>query len=138
MHSLVYVSSAVKLFSPQDLLDLLVGSRERNAKRGVTGMLLYKGGNFMQALEGGDRTVRALFNKIAKDPRHHHLNVLIEEDRHERQFADYSMAFRNLDSPDAAGAPGYSPFLSEPLNGKRFFTDPTTAQKLLLLFKETM
>jgi Sensors of blue-light using FAD len=114
MHSLVYVSSAVRLFSPEDLLDLLVGSRERNAKRGVTGMLLYKGGNVMQVLEGEDRTVRTLFNKITKDPRHCNLSVLIEEDRHERQFADHSMAFRNLDSPEAAGTPGYSHFLNEP------------------------
>ncbi len=101
-------------------------------------MLLYKDGNFMQALEGEGKVVRGLFKKIAKDPRHHDLEVLIEEELQQRQFADYSMAFRNLGSPEALKTPGYSHFLREPLNSKRFFKDPTTAQRLLLMFKETM
>jgi hypothetical protein len=38
-------------------------SRENNAKRGVTGMLLYKEGNFIQVLEGDEREVRIVFTK---------------------------------------------------------------------------
>ena len=51
----VYVSSAVDLFSDEELLKLLDVSRKNNQALDVTGMLLYKGGNFMQFLEGEKR-----------------------------------------------------------------------------------
>jgi hypothetical protein len=52
MFSIVYVSSALKPFSKTDLLTLLEKSRENNTSLGISGMLLYKDGNFMQVLEG--------------------------------------------------------------------------------------
>ena len=67
---LVYVSSAVKLFSDEELVQLLEASRENNSKIGVTGMLLYKEGNFMQLIEGPEESVRSLHAKISIDPRH--------------------------------------------------------------------
>jgi hypothetical protein len=50
--SLVYLSAAVFPFQPEDLLELLGKSQERNHKLGITGMLLFKQGNFLQVLEG--------------------------------------------------------------------------------------
>ncbi len=58
MFFLVYVSSAVRPFSRVDLDDLLATSRANNARVGITGMLLYKDGNFMQVLEGDEEAVR--------------------------------------------------------------------------------
>jgi hypothetical protein len=55
-----------------------------------------------------------------------------------RQFPDWSMGFRDLDSPDARSEPGYSGFLNAPLTGREFSADPSRAQKLLLTFKRTM
>jgi len=49
---LVYVSSATELFSDTQLENLLLRSRQNNSTLGITGMLLYKDGNFMQCLEG--------------------------------------------------------------------------------------
>jgi hypothetical protein len=51
--ALVYVSSATKPFSPDELSELLAQARVDNAALGITGMLLYSNGNFMQVLEGG-------------------------------------------------------------------------------------
>jgi len=70
MFSLIYVSSAVTEFSKSELVDLLESCHANNANLGVTGMLLYKDGNFMQALEGNEDVVRGLHAKIALDPRH--------------------------------------------------------------------
>jgi len=67
---LVYVSSATLPFSGEDLRALLATCRENNAELGVTGMLLYKDGNFMQVLEGDEQAVRGLYARIAADPRH--------------------------------------------------------------------
>lgn len=47
LFQLVYVSSATVLSTSEQLCELLQGSHRRNAQAGVTGLLLYKGGNFM-------------------------------------------------------------------------------------------
>ena len=52
LDSLVYVSSAVKLLRPEEIEYLLTRARERNEEYGITGVLLYIGGNFMQYIEG--------------------------------------------------------------------------------------
>lgn len=138
MFFLVYVSSAVRPFSRADLEDLLATSRDNNARAGITGMLLYKEGNFMQVLEGEEGPVRALYDKIGDDPRHRGEIVLRQGFTEERQFPDWSMGFRDLQSPEARAIPGYSEFLNTPLTGREFSEDPTRAQKLLLTFKKTM
>jgi hypothetical protein len=135
---LVYVSSAVRPFSRPDLEDLLATSRKNNAELGITGMLLYKDGNFMQVLEGEEEPVRALYDKIGDDPRHRGEITLREGFAEGRQFADWSMGFRDLESREVRDTPGYSEFLNTPLTGREFSEDPTRAQKLLLTFKKTM
>jgi Sensors of blue-light using FAD len=60
----------VKPFSTEELTDLLRKSRDNNAALGITGMLLYKDGNFMQVLEGDEERVRALATKVSQDRRH--------------------------------------------------------------------
>ena len=138
MFFLVYVSSAVKLFSPSELISLMAKSQENNAKKGITGMLLYKGGNFMQLLEGEEELVRNLFHKIAVDQRHQGEMVLLQGQSEERQFPTWSMGFRDMNSPQTLNLPGYNEFLSTELTGEEFSSDPTRAQKLLLLFKKNM
>jgi hypothetical protein len=55
----------------------------------------------------------------------------------ERQFPDWSMGFRDLNSPDVLATPGYHEFLNTPLTDKQFFVDSTRCQKLLLTFKKS-
>lgn len=140
MYYLVYASSAVAPFTKDDLRALLATSRANNAELGVTGMLLYKDGNFMQALEGGELTVRDLYAKIASDPRHKGEIILLQGTTEGRQFPDWSMGFRDLTTPEAhaSEAVGYSEFLNAPLTGREFSGDPSRAQRLLLTFKRTM
>ena len=136
--SLVYVSSAVKLFSPQELHDLLYRARAKNDRLGVTGMLLYKDGNFMQVLEGADQVVRNLYETIQQDPRHRAAIKLLDYASEERQFANWTMGFTNLDGVQPAEGGAYSDFLSQPLNSGWFHEDTSRAQKLLLMFRKSM
>ena len=141
MYFLVYASTATKLFSPGELLALLEGSRERNHKRGVTGMLLYKDGSFMQVIEGEKPVVEALFKKLSRDSRHHGILTLLKGHETERMFPDHSMGFRDLNSPEVHATPGYSEFLNTPLTSQEFSAQPdgpTRAQKLLLVFKKNI
>jgi hypothetical protein len=137
MHFLIYVSIATKPFSGDELVALLERWRDSNARAEVTGMLLYKDGNFMQVIEGEAATVRALFTKISADPRHHKITTLLDDSTAERQFADWSMGFADLDAPQASGVPGYSEFMNTALTADAFAVNPTRAQKLLRIFKRT-
>ena len=137
MYSLIYVSSAVTPFSPVELTDLLAISHQNNALLGITGMLLYKDGNVMQALEGEEAAVRKLYAKIGRDPRHRGVQTLLQGPVDERQFPAWSMGFRDLRAGGDA-PPGYSQFLNTPLTGEEFATDLTRCQKLLTTFKKSM
>ena len=101
-------------------------------------MLLYKDGCFMQALEGEEPVVKALYAKICRDPRHHRIIPLIHEPIAERYFPDSAMAFRDLDTANLHDLPGYSEFMNTPLNGELFAEDIPKCQRLLLIFKKNM
>jgi Sensors of blue-light using FAD len=105
MFFMAYVSSAAKRFSHVELVELLTQSREKNAKLGITGMLLYKDGNFMQVLEGEEAVVRELLASIWKDERHHGIITIMEEVREEREFPEWSMGFYDLESPEVLAMP---------------------------------
>ena len=91
----------------------------------------------MQALEGEKRVVNELLARIARDPRHCGLAVLLQQDRPDREFGAWSMAFRDLNASESE-TPGYSEFMNVGLTDRRFFDAPSNAQKLLLTFKRSM
>ena len=108
------MSSSRRLFSQSELLELLRSSRERNQRVDITGLLLYHEGNLLQVLEGPPADLLATFERIMVDPRHTGLIVLSKKTIEERQFAGWSMAFRNLDEDQAEELPGFSHFLQSP------------------------
>ena len=135
MYSLIYVSIATKPFSAAELVDLLKHARRNNEKAEVTGMLLYKEGNFMQALEGEERRLR----RCRKNrPR----SAAPQNDHDAGRPAGCSANFRTgrWDSVismrrKTADLPGYSEFMNTPLTADAFTDNPTRAQRLLRVFK---
>ena len=109
---LAYGSSSATPFSSQDLADLLDVSRANNERVGITGMLLYRGGSFLQALEGPEAAVRDTMQRIEGDLRHGSVVPLLEELHEDRLFADWSMAFEDVSQLDAAAHPGLSQYLA--------------------------
>lgn len=138
LSQIAYISTASKLFDPAELRDMLKEANENNTKSGITGMLLYKDGQFMQVLEGPEEAVRVTFHRIDKDPRHHGVMVLLKGPVEERRFPGWSMAFRDLNLSDNKDVPGFSEFLNTPLTGKEFGGDPSRCEKLLLVFKKNI
>lgn len=135
MFHLVYFSSATRLFTEEELVELLEKSRANNTSLGVTGMLLYRDGNLMQVLEGEEETVTGLFDTIRRDARHFGVNAVLHEEIAERQFPDWSMAFRNFDRDDTELPAGYSNFLNTPWSADEF-SDPSKSHRLLSVFKK--
>ena len=138
MLSLIYVSTSVKLLKDDELLDILKVSRENNISSEVTGLLLYKGGNFMQVLEGPDEMVTALYEKIKTDPRHKDVSVISREQIQARQFHAWEMAFQNLDNPAIKNEPGYSQFLHDEFTAEIYRKNPLRAYIMLLTFRDNM
>ena len=138
MLSLIYVSTSVKLLSDEELSDILKVSRENNSGKDITGLLLYKDGNFMQVLEGPDESVEALYKKIEADPRHKDLNILSREQISARQFPGWGMAFQNLDNPNIKNEPGYSQFLQDEFVAEVYRKNPLQAYTMLLTFRDNM
>lgn len=138
LFQIVYISTATNPLSREELLHLLKGSHARNHRVGITGLLLYKDSQFMQALEGEEPAVRMLFGKIEKDPRHHRIIPLIQEPIAERNFPGYAMAFRDLNREVKRDVQGYSEFLNTPLNGEALAKDLPKCYRLLLYFKKNI
>ena len=135
LYRIVYLSSATNLFDKPALLDLLRKAREKNQILGVTGMLLYKDGDFMQLLEGERATVKALYRTIAGDSRHSGTTLILEEDAPERLFSDWSMGFRDLSDPDVQATPGFSQFMNSRRVADGFGDNPAASLELLRLFQ---
>lgn len=138
MLSLIYVSSSVREMDAEELLGILKVSRENNVAKDVTGLLLYKGGNFMQALEGPDDVVMALYEKIKKDPRHKDVSIISTEQIQKRQFPAWEMAFTNLDNPEIKNEPGYSQFLHDEFTAEVYRKNPLRAYIMLLTFRDNL
>lgn len=112
MYHIIYMSSAVRPFSQAELQKLLERARQSNTAMEVTGMLLYKDGNFLQVLEGEKKVLDQLYKKIQHDPRHRGCMVLFQEPITKREFTDWSMAFRDLNTPKDKLPEGFNDLLN--------------------------
>lgn len=136
LFQLVYVSSALVPFSRSQLTALLEKSRGNNAKIGISGLLLYHDGNFMQLLEGDESVVRTTHARIVGDPRHTGCITLVQKAVATRTFPDWTMGFRDLASADVLEMDGYNEFLNSSARGQPLPADPNRALILLQLFRE--
>lgn len=109
---MIYSSTTDHDWSQEELVGLLDYSRDWNLQHGVTGLLLYRDCAFMQLLEGDEGTVRGLFARIVVDRRHQDVDLMWTTETVGRQFADWSMAFREM-GEHPVGVPGYSRVLND-------------------------
>jgi len=93
---LMYASRAVPAVDQEELLAILRKSKTDNPAEGITGVLCFSGGIFLQVLEGGRSAVNKLYNRITADPRHTDVELLLYQEIGERSFAGWSMGQVNL------------------------------------------
>ena len=105
---LMYASRAVGTVGEAELAVILQQSKKNNPGVGVTGVLCFSAGIFLQVLEGGRNAVSALYNKIASDPRHNDVVILRYEEIDERSFGSWSMGQANLSRLNPAVVIKYS------------------------------
>lgn len=88
---LMYTSRAVARFDSEELHAILRQSRRNNPQAGVTGVLCWSQGLFLQVLEGGRSAVNTVYNRITADPRHTQVELLHYDEISERHFAGWAM-----------------------------------------------
>ncbi|MGM0570205.1 BLUF domain-containing protein [Marinobacter sp.] len=72
---------------------ILLASRRNNARQAVVGGLYYGNQRFFQYLEGEEQAVRAVYDRIRVDDRHHNVKILLEEPLRQRTFDNWSMKY---------------------------------------------
>ncbi len=75
---------------------ILTQSRQYNPTCGITGILCYGGGIFLQAIEGGRMAVSELYGHIQRDVRHKDVVLLHYEEIMERRFGGWTMGQVNM------------------------------------------
>ena len=93
---LMYASRAQPAVDHEELMAILRKSKANNPSLGVTGVLCFSGGIFLQVLEGGRTAVNRLYNRIVTDSRHTDIELLLYEEIAERRFAGWSMGQVNM------------------------------------------
>lgn len=114
---LVYASAESMQMTPDKLQEILKVSREKNAKIGITGILLYSKGSFLQVLEGKENRINSLYKKILQDKRHEKIVKIATFQSNEKIFSDWSMGYAEISEEELASVEGLNDFFAE---GKSF------------------
>lgn len=94
-----YISRYALPLSREEIAHLAQAASRKNARLGVTGVLMTSGGIFFQILEGPPETVDGLYAAITRDRRHTDVLLLSEEEGAKRRlFPDWGMAAMDLDT----------------------------------------
>ena len=101
---LLYRSVQAYEMETADLMKLLFDARSFNRENGITGLLLYHDGRFMQLLEGEQHEVHRLYRKIAEDSRHRDVVVEIDAHADRRLFPEWQMGYAEAPEIDGHSA----------------------------------
>ena len=104
---LLYASRAVDA-SHVTIEGILESARARNQASGITGILVYGGGIFMQVIEGGRQAVSDLYGAIQRSPRHKDVALLHYEEIAERRFSGWAMGLVDVSRVNASVLIKYS------------------------------
>jgi len=132
MKCITYVSNVVasKYGSviPIGLADIFSAARKKNAAAQVTGILSYRGGHYIQVIEGDNEIVDQLFSKIRLDPRHQHVTVLLDFEISQRSLPKWAMKLLESVNKDAS----FLTFMDR--NKRRVCSLDNTQRQLLEIF----
>lgn len=93
MHLVMYSSDYAGTLQdmPTDFANILSTARSENPKLGITGLLLFDNGKFLQILEGEKFHLDALMENIARDQRHNNIQVLVDAPIDKRELEGWNM-----------------------------------------------
>jgi len=120
MIRLLYLSQASPGISDDEIQNILQVARSNNKALGITGVLVYGGGIFMQVLEGPEQAVLRLYVRILDDPRHTGGQIIHITPANEQIFQRWSMAIIKSDPLDFQHVAELRAHRLEAVNAKAF------------------
>ncbi|MCC6242632.1 MAG: BLUF domain-containing protein [Gemmatimonadaceae bacterium] len=130
---LLYASDAQAGLSYRDVLTIMEKAARANTTRGITGLLCYGFGQFLQVLEGERAMVNELYHHIVRDPRHAACQLLLVEDIAERDFPEWSMKVVNWsDAAASAQSASFAPSMMTGIEALDFLRRVAAAERELL------
>ena len=96
-YEILYVSTLAPDAPLSVVGDIAAHARIANAASAITGVLIFDGMRFCQQIEGKQKDVLALMERLYQDTRHVNIEVLHHGPLAERRFDHFSMAFANVE-----------------------------------------
>ncbi len=92
----IYVSQPTETIDPEKaelvLQEICQAALKRNAENGISGLLAYDCGHFVQVLEGERSVITETLIRISQDPRHTQFKLCVLEEVNARAFEDWATA----------------------------------------------
>lgn len=101
LKQIVYRSLAIGLVNDRMLLEIQASANRFNETCGISGLLYYHSGVFLQLLEGSAGCIERVMERIAADQRHYDIRQIHEQENTHRLVATWRMGVMNLDQPEA-------------------------------------
>jgi hypothetical protein len=111
MTQYIYVSVAIKEYTPDELTQMLVDFRNNNERDFISGLLIYCRNSFFQLFEGPEEATKRLWENIKQDERHHSVELVTTRKIDDRMFFNWTMAFQNISNEEAATIYGFNELL---------------------------
>ena len=89
--SVTYTSLARIDPRSSDLEAIRAAARKHNAADGITGLLVFNGTHFLQTIEGSERAIDNLIERLRNDPRHTGFEIRDQRKIDARSFPDWPM-----------------------------------------------
>ena len=111
MRQITCISTACGEKSAELLRDIQRQSQHRNARDGLSGLLLFDGVRFLLILEGEANAVTATLERVRNDKRHLGMVMLADKTIEHAQFGSWAMLSRDARAPINDLQNALSPYL---------------------------
>jgi hypothetical protein len=136
MIQLAYISKATDEFNQdveENIFNILETARKHNGDKGISGLLIYRNGYFLQLLEGNVDSVLQLYGKIATDSRHVQIRTLFKQESSLRLFPNWAMGFSKLENEELEAVTNIIPW--DEIQGFLKNNQSIPNEKILKIFK---
>ena len=101
LYEAIYVSTISPDMPISSVADIASKARIANAQHGITGLLIFDGMRYCQQLEGSQKQVVTLMEKITYDRRHINVEIIHLGELASRRFKSFRLGYTTVEAPDA-------------------------------------
>lgn len=100
LYEVIYVSTIAPETPLSSVADIAGRARIANQIKGITGLLIFDGMRYCQQLEGPQKQVLNLMEKIRHDPRHMNVEIIHHGELASRRFKSFSLGYTTVEDPE--------------------------------------